>query len=145
MRALIQRVQHAKVEVDQNVVGQIQQGLLVFLGVFAEDSKADAEKLARRVAGYRVFADADGKTNLALADVAGAALVVSQFTLAADTRKGRRPSFSNAAAPETAEYLYQQFADALREHDIPVETGIFQADMQVSLVNDGPMTFLLET
>lgn len=145
MRALIQRVKHAQVEVDQKVVGQIQQGLLVFLGVFAEDSAADAQKLATRVAGYRVFADAQGKTNLALADVAGSALVVSQFTLAADTRKGRRPSFSNAAAPEAAERLYQEFVEALREQDIPVETGVFQADMQVSLLNDGPMTFLLET
>jgi len=145
MIALLQRVTQAKVEVDQQVVGQIGQGLLVLLGVEKDDSPADVARMADRVANYRMFADSDDKTNLSLRDIQGQALVVSQFTLAADTAKGRRPSFSSAAAPEQAEALYEDFVAAMKALDIPTETGQFGADMAVSLTNDGPVTFSLRS
>lgn len=144
MKALLQRVTEAEVRVADQVVGSIGPGLLVLLGVAAKDTEQHAVKLAQRVANYRMFADADGKTNLSVLDTSAAALVVSQFTLAADTAAGRRPSFSSAAAPELAEHLYQQFVQALQAEGVAVATGQFGADMQVQLINDGPMTFLLE-
>ncbi|MCC5854770.1 MAG: D-tyrosyl-tRNA(Tyr) deacylase [Idiomarina sp.] len=143
MIALIQRVREARVEVEQQIVGQINQGILVFLGVEKDDADEQAKALARRVASYRIFADAEQKMNLDVRDIQGAVLVVSQFTLAADTRKGRRPSFSSAGHPSVAQRLYHVFCDVLREEGVVVETGQFAADMQVHLVNDGPVTFQL--
>lgn len=145
MRALIQRVSHAAVTVDGQVVGQIGRGFLVLLGVTHADGRAEADWLARKVAGLRVFDDAAGKMNLALADVGGAVLVVSQFTLYGDARKGRRPDFLQAARPDVAEPLVAYFVAQLRGAGLPVETGRFQAAMQVSLVNDGPVTLWLDT
>ena len=145
MKALLQRVTQAKVEVGGETVGAIDGGLLIFLGITPSDNEAIASKLAQRVAGYRLFSDADDKMNLSLSDTGGGALVVSQFTLAADTNSGRRPSFSTAAPPQQAEPLYQAFVKALQRLDIEVATGEFGADMQVSLTNDGPVTFLLDT
>lgn len=143
MIGLIQRVSRAKVTVDEQSVGAIEKGLLILLGVEHEDNEAAADKLAQRIANYRVFTDSDGKMNNSLIDEAGSVLVVSQFTLAADTRKGRRPSFSSAASPEQAKALYLHFCDAMKQQGLAVETGQFAADMQVELVNDGPVTFEL--
>ena len=144
MKALIQRVSSAKVEVDSQVIGEVGQGLLVLLGVDAGDDKESMRKLAERVLNYRIFSDADGKMNLSLKDIEGEMLVVSQFTLSADTAKGRRPSFTSAAAPELANKLYLDFTELCRLNLRKVETGRFGADMQVSLTNDGPVTFMLE-
>ncbi len=144
MKALIQRVRHAHVEVEGKKVGEIGQGLLVLLGVDRDDQESVAEKLAERVVGYRIFADEQGRMNLGLKDIDGDILVVSQFTLSADTRKGRRPSFTSAAPPEQAKAIYEYFVRCCKTHLSNVETGVFSADMQVSLVNDGPVTFLLE-
>ena len=143
MRAVIQRVSTAQVTVHGEVVGQIGRGLLVLLGVTA--AEAEAALLARKIAGLRVFEDDGGKMNLALADVGGAVLAVSQFTLYADVRKGRRPSFIAAARPEQAEPLYQRFCSLLRSEGVPVQQGVFQAEMQVSLINDGPVTIWMDT
>lgn len=143
MKALLQRVSHAKVTVDDQTVGAIQQGLLVFLGVELNDTEAQAKKLAQRLLGYRMFADSDDKTNLSVSDIQGQILVVSQFTLAADTNSGRRPSFSTAAPPAQAQALYEFFVEQLRASPLTIATGQFGGDMQVSLTNDGPMTFLL--
>ena len=145
MRAVIQRVSTAQVTVHGDVVGKISRGFLVLLGVTATDGEAEAALLARKIAGLRVFEDNGGKMNLALADVAGAVLAVSQFTLYADVRKGRRPSFIAAARPEQAEPLYQHFCTLLRTEGVPVQQGVFQAEMQVSLVNDGPVTIWMDT
>ena len=145
MRALVQRVSHSRVEVEGKTVGEIGRGYLVLLGVEREDGAEEAAALAHRVLNLRVFDDAEGKMNLALREVGGAVLVVSQFTLCADTRRGRRPSFDGAAPPEEAEPLVERFASALREAGIEVATGTFRASMRVHLVNDGPATFLLET
>lgn len=144
MIALIQRVKKAKVEVDNEVVGQIDQGILVLLGVEREDDEAKAKRLAERIATYRIFSDPDGKMNLNLKQIEGDLLVVSQFTLVADTKKGTRPGFSRGASPELGERLYDYFVGQCRELGIKTETGQFGADMQVSLVNDGPVTFNLE-
>lgn len=144
MIALIQRVTHAKVEVDNDVIGEIQQGLLVLLGVEKNDTPALANKLLKKVVNYRVFNDADGKMNLSLQDIAGELLIVSQFTLAADTTKGLRPGFSVAATPSDAKTLYDYFVKESHDQNIPTQTGEFGADMQVSLVNDGPVTFSLK-
>lgn len=144
MKALLQRVRYARVEVDQNVVGQIDQGLLVFLGVEKGDDQAAMEKLITRILAYRVFADEDGKMNCSLTDIAGGLLLVSQFTLAADTRKGLRPGFSTAAPPAQAEPLFDYGVAFAREKHTNVAAGVFGADMQISLLNDGPVTFLLE-
>lgn len=144
MKALVQRVTTASVKAEGKTVGEIGRGLLVLLGVDAGDLESVADKLADRVVEYRIFADNQDKMNLSLKDIDGDILVVSQFTLSADTRRGRRPSFSKAASPEQAEALYEHFVDRCRKHLSRVETGIFAADMQVSLVNDGPVTFLLE-
>ena len=145
MRAVLQRVQHAQVVVDGNVVGEIGQGFLVLLGIGKADTEDDVRYLAGKIAGMRIFSDAEGKFNLALADIGGAVLLVSQFTLYADTRKGRRPSFIDAALPEPAEALVERCAHFLREAGIPVESGKFGAHMEVSLLNNGPVTILLDS
>ena len=144
MRIVIQRVSRAAVEVSEAEVGAIARGLLVLVGIDSSDTAADATAAARKVAGLRVFADETGHMNLSVIDVDGSVLVVSQFTLLGDTRKGRRPSFTRAAPPEIAEPLIDQLVELLRAQDLPVETGEFGAMMQVSLINDGPVTILLE-
>lgn len=144
MRAVIQRVSTASVTVAGEVVGQIEQGVLVLLGVEKGDTETQADWLAEKIAGLRIFEDEAGKMNRSLADTNGAALVVSQFTLAGNCAKGRRPSFDSAAPAEEGRRLYDYFVTALKSLHIPVATGIFQADMQVALVNDGPVTFILE-
>ena len=144
MKALLQRVRHAQVDVQGQSIARIDRGLLVLLGVERGDSEQNAQRLAERVANYRVFADPQGRMNLSVLDSAGAVLAVPQFTLAADTRKGRRPSFTSAAEPADGQRLFERFVDALRSHGLDVPTGQFGADMQVSLCNDGPVTFLLE-
>ena len=143
MIALIQRVSSAKVDVDGEIVGQIGKGLLVLLGVEKDDDRQKADKLAEKVLNYRVFSDADDKMNLNIQQVAGEVLVVSQFTLVADTQKGLRPSFSKGATPSLANELYEYFAQKCGEK-VKVECGRFAADMQVSLVNEGPVTFWLQ-
>lgn len=145
MKALIQRVRQARVEVAGEVVGAIDQGLLVLVGVEPQDSEASAAKLLHKLLNYRVFSDSDGKMNLSLTEVAGGLLLVSQFTLAADTRKGLRPGFSTAAPPAQGEALFDHLVDLARQQHDPVATGRFGADMQVHLINDGPVTFLLES
>lgn len=145
MRAVVQRVSEARVVVDGQTVGQIGGGFVVLLGVRRGDTPEDAAYLARKVAGLRVFTDSEGKMNLSLAEVGGEVLVVSQFTLYADTRRGNRPGFSEAAAPDEGKRLYEQFCDLLAEQGLHVETGVFQAHMQVHLVNDGPVTILLDS
>jgi D-tyrosyl-tRNA(Tyr) deacylase len=145
VRALLQRTTGARVRVGEEVVGEIGPGLVVLLGVGPDDHDAIADGLARRVTELRIFDDDADRTNLSLMDVGGAALVVSQFTLYADTRRGRRPGFTGAAAPDHAERLYLRFADALRSLGVIVATGRFGAVMAVELVNDGPFTILLDT
>ncbi|OOF44657.1 D-tyrosyl-tRNA(Tyr) deacylase [Rodentibacter rarus] len=143
MIALIQRVTQARVEVNGETIGQIGKGLLVLLGVEKEDDRAKADKLAEKVLNYRIFSDENDKMNLNVQQAGGALLVVSQFTLAADTQKGLRPSFSKGADPALANELYEYFSQKCAEK-IPVENGRFAADMQVSLTNDGPVTFWLK-
>lgn len=145
MRAILQRVSSASVTVDGSVVGEIGAGLLVLVGVGHEDAEGDAEHLADRVVGLRMFADAVGKMNLSVLDSGGSVLVVSQFTLYGDTRKGRRPSFAGAAAPELARQLYERFVETLRARGLTVATGVFQASMSVALVNEGPVTFVVDS
>jgi D-tyrosyl-tRNA(Tyr) deacylase len=145
MRAVLQRVSRATVTVEEKVVGEIGAGLLVLLGVGAHDSRADADYLAEKIIGLRIFEDADGKMNLPLSDVDGAMLVVSQFTLYGDTRRGKRPSFDSAAPPEKARELYEYFVERIRAAGLRCETGMFQASMQVELVNQGPVTILLDS
>ncbi|MEM6231850.1 D-aminoacyl-tRNA deacylase [Shewanella scandinavica] len=144
MIALIQRVSRASVVVDNQTIGAIDKGLLVLLGVEQEDTREKMEKLATKVMSYRVFSDENGKMNLNLEQVGGSLLVVSQFTLAADTGRGLRPSFSGAGTPDQALALYEEFAAFCRAKGVTTETGQFGADMQVSLVNDGPVTFNLQ-
>ncbi|RMG04645.1 MAG: D-tyrosyl-tRNA(Tyr) deacylase [Planctomycetota bacterium] len=145
MIACIQRVTRASVTVDGNVVGNIDKGVVVLLGVAAEDTEDDARLIAEKLAALRIFEDADNKMNLSIRDVGGSALVVSQFTLLADCRKGRRPSFTAAAPPESAQALYEVFCERLKEQGVPVATGVFRAHMEVALVNDGPVTILLDS
>jgi D-aminoacyl-tRNA deacylase len=145
MIALLQRVSEARVDIAGQTVGSIQQGLLVLLGIERDDQAGDVSKLAKRVAEYRLFSDSADKMNLSVSDIAGSVLVVSQFTLAADTNSGRRPSFSSAAPPAQAQPLYQNFVAALQGFGLKVATGEFGADMQVTLTNDGPVTFLLHS
>ena len=145
MRALIQRVSSARVEVDSRVTGAIGAGLLVLLGVRREDTEAEADALLDKLLVLRVFEDAEGKMNLSLLDTGGALLVVSQFTLYGDTRKGRRPSFDLAAPPEQARRLYERFVAQARGRGVATETGVFRAHMLVTLVGDGPVTLMLET
>jgi D-tyrosyl-tRNA(Tyr) deacylase len=145
MRAVIQRVRSCRVVVAGETVGEIGRGLLVLLGVRAGDGPDQVRWLADKIVHLRIFEDDQGKMNVSVADVGGAVLVVSQFTLYGDCQKGRRPSFIDAARPEAAEPLYRAFADAVRLHGVTVATGRFGADMQVELVNDGPVTLVLET
>lgn len=145
MLALIQRVKEASVKVDERIIGAIEQGLLVFLGIERDDTEADADKLLKKVLAYRIFADADDRMNLSVRDVNGGLLVISQFTLAAETDKGLRPSFSGAKPPDEAQLLYHYFLDAARSNYQQVAAGKFGADMQVALINDGPVTFLLRS
>lgn len=144
MIALIQRVKNSKVDVSGETVGKIEGGLLVLLGVEKGDDEKKCKRLAQRVLAYRIFADSDNKMNINVQQAGGSLLVVSQFTLAADTQKGNRPGFSNGADPIEAERLYELFNGYCRETGMCVETGIFAADMQVSLTNDGPVTFWLQ-
>jgi D-tyrosyl-tRNA(Tyr) deacylase len=144
VKGLIQRVRHASVTVDGEITGQIDGGILLLLGVEKGDNEATADKLLQKVLKYRIFGDADDKMNLSLADIGGGLLVVSQFTLVADTRKGLRPSFSSGATPTEGERLYEYFVDRASQLHNPVATGRFGADMKVELLNDGPVTFLLE-
>ncbi|MEX1664475.1 D-aminoacyl-tRNA deacylase [Zhongshania arctica] len=144
MKALLQRVRSASVEIDGQCVGAIEQGLLIFLGLEKHDDEAAAEKLMARILAYRVFADGEGRMNKSLSDINGGVLLVSQFTLAADTKKGLRPGFSTAAEPARAEQLYEFALAHLRSVHAAVASGRFGGDMQVSLVNDGPVTFMLE-
>ncbi len=145
VRALIQRVTRASVTVDGRVTGEIGAGLLVLLGVSRTDNPESASYLAEKIANLRIFSDEAGKMNLSVLDTGGAALVVSQFTLYGDTRGGRRPSYIQAAPPEEANRLYQEFVRSMRSLGVKVETGVFQAHMQVELVNDGPVTILLDS
>jgi D-tyrosyl-tRNA(Tyr) deacylase len=145
MRAVIQRVSRAEVKVAEEVVGSIGKGLLVLLGVSREDDEADADYLAEKIAGLRIFEDENGKMNLAVGEIGGAVLVVSQFTLYGDVRRGKRPSFDAAATPEQARKLYEYFVGRIRAAGLPGETGRFQEMMQVELVNDGPVTILLDS
>ena len=145
MKACIQRVSSARVRVEGETVGEIGRGLLVLLGVAVGDGPAELRWMADKVLGLRIFDDADGKMNLALTDVAGELLVVSQFTLLGDCRKGRRPSFIGAAAPEIAERMYEEFVAAVREAGVRVATGRFRTHMEVELVNDGPVTILIDS
>lgn len=144
MKALVQRVRQASVTIENKIYSEIKQGFLVLLGVEKNDSEAEAVYLANKVAALRVFEDEQGKMNLSVRDIGGSLLVVSQFTLAGDTSRGNRPGFETAARPETALPLYEFFVQKLKNKGLPVATGVFQADMQVALVNDGPVTFILE-
>lgn len=143
MKLVIQRCENASVSVEGKIVGQIEQGFLVLLGIGKEDSEADCERLCSKLVNLRIFADENGKTNLSLKDVNGSLLIISQFTLYADTRKGHRPNFLNAKEPQEAERLYNYFAELCRREISNVQTGVFGADMKVSLINDGPFTIIL--
>jgi D-aminoacyl-tRNA deacylase len=145
MRALVQRVSEARVRVGEEIVGQIGAGLVVFLGVKNDDSLAEAEYLAKKVVGLRIFPDAEGRNNINLTEVGGGLLIVSQFTLYAETQRGNRPSYAKAASAPIAEPLYDHFVRSCRGNGVPVQTGVFQAHMQVALVNDGPITVLCST
>ncbi len=145
MRAVLQRVRQASVSVQDQVVGEIEAGLVILLGITHGDDETDAKFLAQKIATLRIFEDADGKFNRSLLDVGGRALVVSQFTLYADARRGRRPDFINAARPEIAEPLVERFCDLLREQGVTVATGKFQAKMMVKIYNDGPVTIILDS
>lgn len=145
MRALIQRVSHASVHVDNQLIGAIERGLLVLLGIGQSDSQAQVKMLADKIVQLRIFSDEEGKMNRSLLDIHGAILVVSQFTLYADTRKGRRPSFISAAPPALAIPLYEQFQAIVAAYNVRVASGVFGAEMKVELLNDGPVTIWLDT
>ena len=145
MRAVVQKVTQSKVTVDNEITGEIQEGLMVLLGVTHNDTEADAKYMAEKIANLRIFEDAEEKLNLSVKDIGGAVLSVSQFTLYGDCRKGRRPSFTEAARPEQANALYEQFNAFLRQEGVHVETGRFQTHMMVELTNDGPVTVLLDS
>ena len=145
MRAVVQRVSQSKVEVDGEVLGEINNGLMVFLGVEEGDTEQDMVYLAGKIVGLRIFEDTAGKMNLGVKEIGGSLLVVSQFTLLGDVRKGKRPSFVQAADPQTGNRLYEQFVEWIRKDGLPVETGKFRAMMNVSLVNEGPVTILLDS
>lgn len=145
MRFVIQRVREASVSVDGKVIGQIGHGLLVFVGVSDSDNRQIADKMTDKMTKLRIFDDADGKTNLSISDVGGAFLVISQFTLYADCRKGNRPSFTLAGKPDMAEELYEYIMEAIQEKGFPIARGEFGADMKVSILNDGPFTILLDS
>lgn len=145
MRGVVQRVLEAHVKVDGQIVGQIEQGLVVLLGVAEGDTEADLKYLVEKTINLRIFEDDDGKMNRSVLDVGGSILAISQFTLLGDCRKGRRPSFISAAKPEEANALYEEYVRRIREQGVTVETGIFQADMKVHLINDGPVTLMLDS
>lgn len=145
MRAVIQRVSRASVQVDNRIISEIKQGMLILLGVKKGDTKKEAELLAKKIINLRIFSDKEDKMNLSLLDIKGQIIVVSQFTLYGNCKKGRRPSFILAALPETADSLYQYFVQCLKNYNVLVETGQFQALMQVELINDGPVTFILDS
>lgn len=145
MRAVVQRVKEASVKVDSKVVGKIDKGLLVFLGVGKGDDSKDIEYMVNKIVGLRIFQDKDNRMNLSLEDIGGEILIVSQFTLYGDVRKGRRPSFTKSAHPDIGERLYEEFIDMVKSREIKVEKGIFGADMDINLVNDGPVTILLDS
>lgn len=145
MRAVVQRVLESSVKVDGAIVGEIGKGVMVLLGVEEGDTEKDAQYLAEKILGLRIFEDEDEKMNLSLEDVKGELLAVSQFTLLGDARKGKRPSYSNAARPDEANRLYEHFVAVVKSKGTKVETGVFQADMKVSLINDGPVTLLLDS
>ena len=145
MRVIIQRVKQAQVKIDSEIVGQIKQGVLIFLGVAKQDSYLQADHLIKKIIELRIFEDKEGKMNLSALEVAAQFLVVSQFTLYGNCDKGRRPSFDEAAPPQKAEELYNYFIDGLKKNNVIVEAGRFRAMMEVSLVNDGPVTFILES
>jgi len=145
LRAVVQRVTRARVTISAKIAGEISSGVLILLGVGRTDNLESVSYLAEKITNLRIFSDPAGKMNLSLLDVKGSALVVSQFTLYADTRGGRRPSYVQAAAPEEANRLYEEFVRCLRALGVPVETGVFQAHMEVELINDGPVTILLDS
>jgi len=145
MRAVVQRVREARVEVDGRVTGRIGLGLLVLVGIAITDTRREADYMADKVAGLRIFPDEAGRMNRDIGDSGGGLLIVSQFTLCGDTRRGRRPSFAGAAGPEQARALYEYFVESLRARGLPVETGTFQAFMSVHLINDGPVTIVLDS
>jgi D-tyrosyl-tRNA(Tyr) deacylase len=145
MRVILQRVSAARVEVKGSVAGEVSHGLVVLIGIRKGDTNADADYLADKVSSLRLFADDAGKMNLSLLDVGGSALLISQFTLYADTTKGRRPSFDEAATPAEAEPIYDYFVQRVKRNGIQVATGVFRAEMRVSLVNEGPVTFILDS
>lgn len=144
MKVLVQRVKQASVKVDEKIVSSINAGMLIFVGVQKTDTRKEAELLATKVSNLRIFEDEQGKMNLSILDTKGEIIVVSQFTLAGDTSRGNRPGFETAAKPQDAEPLYEYFVSCLKEKGVATQTGIFQADMKVSLINDGPVTFMLE-
>lgn len=144
MKVVIQRVKSSSVSVADEIVGEINQGLLILLGITHDDTKDQCDWLANKIINMRIFSDSEDKLNLSVKDIAGSILLISQFTLYAEAEKGNRPSFTSAARPETAKPLYEYFIDKLKANDIPVESGIFGADMQVKLINDGPITIILE-
>lgn len=145
MKFVIQRVTHAEVEVEQKIIGSIQNGYLVLIGIAEDDNEEIADKLVKKLLGLRIFADENGKTNLSLKDVNGSLLLVSQFTLYADCRKGNRPSFVNAGNPEKANELYEYIIEKCRDEVQDVQTGSFRADMKITLLNDGPFTIILDS
>lgn len=145
MRSVVQRVKKASVKVHRNIVGSISSGLLVFLGVGKDDTQADLNWMVKKLVDLRIFEDTDGKMNYSIKDISGEILLVSQFTLYGDCRKGNRPSFSEAALPDSAEIMYKQVIEAIIQRGIKLETGIFGAEMEVELINDGPVTFLLDS
>lgn len=145
MRAVIQRANYAKCTIDQKITGQIHQGFCVFVGFTHTDTKATVDKVVKKICGLRIFSDEQGKMNRSIQDVQGAILSISQFTLYAACKKGNRPGFTDAAKPDVAIPLYEYFNEALRSNGLPVETGVFGADMQIELCNDGPVTILLDS